>query len=915
MSLSPGTRCGPYDVTATLGAGGMGEVYRARDTRLNRDVAIKVLPAALAADADRVARFEREAQLLAAINHPHIAQVFGLLDIPAEGSPHALALVLELVEGGTLADRLQGGPLPVRDAIRIARDVADGLGAAHDRGIIHRDLKPANIALTANGTPKILDFGLAKAFASSGTETTVVNATGAGVVLGTAPYMSPEQTRGAAVDKRSDIWSFGCVLYEMLTGRYPFSGTSSSDIIAAILEHDPDLDVLPAKTPARVRWLLRRTLEKDPANRLHDIADARIELDEALRNPDVASGIGSAPARAAGTRAVMRERIAWVAAAVATAAMLAAMVIARRDRTPVSVPEVYHSAIQLPDALRLTPLEPSARFALSPDGRRLALIASSGVGLPMLWIRTMDSPIAQPIAGTEGAAYPFWSPDSKYVAYTRRRTDQSLVGTQAALMKVDLAGGQPVKLADVAFNATGGWSRDNVILFTKSGTSTLFRISAIGSGTPAVAVGTLDTASGDVQHSYPAFLPDGRHYLYTAVGIPTGANTPRAVYVAALDGTEAPRQLVDRGSNARYANGHLLFLRDGTLFAQPLDLTSLTLQGEPVQIADRIQVAATSGPGGPGAFSVSDTGALVYQTGSLVRSQLAWVDRSGRTVVPVGKADDYADVVLSPDGSRAVVSGLNPQQGTRDLWIIDTVRGSRDPLTQDPYDDYAPVWSPDGTRVAYSSGREGGIAIYDRAVNGSGAERKHNTGGSALGKFAASWSRDGWMVFIAGGRALGRSDLHVMPMETDAPPKPYLEAPTVETHARFSPDGHWIAYAANESGPLEVYVAGFPEPGNKHRVSNGGGAWPLWRRDSSELFFLSEDGTTVFAAAATITGAAITIGEPHALFKTRLRPMGRLDAYPYDVSPDGQRFLMNTFVEESTSAGLTLVLNWPARLR
>ncbi len=915
MRLGPGSRFGSYEITNSLGAGGMGEVYRARDVRLNRDVAIKVLPPALAADPDRILRFEREAQLLGALNHPNIAQVFGVIDIPGEDGGTRFGLVLEYVEGGTLADRLNGGPIPVGDALRLARDIADGLQAAHESGIVHRDLKPANIALTLASKPKILDFGLAKAAVVRSDSSTMFAVTGAGVVMGTAPYMSPEQTRGVAVDKRSDIWSFGCVLYEMLTGLSPFAGASGSDIIAGILEREPDLDALPPGTPARVRWLLRRCLAKDPANRLHDAADARIELDEALRNPDSASGIGSPPTTAIGRRAVTRERIAWITAAAATAAMIAAVVIAGRDRSGASPPEVYHSAIQLPDAVRLTALEPAARFAVSPDGRRLALVASSGVGIPMLWIRPMDSPIAQPIAGTEGAAYPFWSPDSKYVAFTRRRSDQSLVGTQAALMKVDLAGGQPVKLAEVAFGATGAWNRDNVILFTKSGTSTLFRISALGSGTPAVAVGTLDTASGDVQHSYPAFLPDGRHYLYTAVGSPTGANTPRAVYVAALDGTEAPRQLVDRGSNARYANGHLLFLRDGTLFAQRLDLTAFTLQGEPVQIADRIQVAATSGPGGPGAFSVSDTGVLVYQTGSLVRSQLAWVDRSGRSVVPVGKPDDYADVVLSPDGSRAVVSGLNPQQGTRDLWVIDTVRGSRDPLTQDPYDDYAPAWSPDGTRVAYSSGRDGSIAIYDRAVNGSGPERKHNTGGSALGKFAASWSRDGWMVFIAGGRALGRSDLHVMPMETDAPPKPYLEAPTVETHARFSPDGHWIAYAANESGPLEVYVAGFPEPGNIRRVSNGGGAWPIWRRDSSELFLLSEDATTVFTAPVTITTTSITIGEPQTLFKTRLRPMGRLDAYPYDVSPDGQRFLMNTFVDESTNSGLTLVLNWPTQIR
>jgi eukaryotic-like serine/threonine-protein kinase len=908
MRLEPGSRFGSYEITGSLGAGGMGEVYRARDARLNRDVAIKVLPPVLANDPERILRFEREAQLLATLNHPHIAQVFGVVDIPA-GEGHGLGLVLELVEGGTLAERLKRGPLPVRDGLRMARDIADGLHSAHESSIVHRDLKPANIALTASGKPKILDFGLAKAVAAGVDATTVLGATAAGVVLGTAPYMSPEQTRGLPLDKRTDIWSFGCVLYEMLTGRPPFAGDSPSDIVVAILEREPNLDALPLAISARLRWLLRRLLEKDPANRLHDIADARIELDEALRDPEGASGTQTAPAARSRTTPVTRELVAWTIAAIATAGLIAAVVISGRNE-PASPPrEVYHASIQLQDSLRLAAPEPAGRFALSPDGQRLALIAAAGVGMPMLWIRRMDSPIAQPVAGTEGASYPFWSPDSKYVGFTLRRADQALVGTQVALMKVDLAGGQPVKLADLAFSATCAWSRDNVILFTRSGTSTLFRISASSGGSP-VAVGTLDTASGEVQHSYPSFLPDGKHYLYTSVGTRTGANAPRAVYVGVLDGSEAPRQLVDPGSNARYANGHLLFLRDGTLLAQRLDLTSFTLQGEAFQIADRIQVAATSGPGGPGAFSVSDTGVLVYQTASLVRSQLAWVDRSGRTLGAVGKPDDYADVVLSPDDSRAVVSALNQQQGTRDLWFIDTVRGSRDPLTQDPYDDYAPVWSPDGARVAYSSGRDGSIDIYDRPANGSGPERKHSAGGSALGKFAASWSRDGWMMFISGGRALGRSDLHMMQMAGDAAPKPYLESPSVETHARFSPDGRWVAYASNESGPLEVYVADFPDAGNKRRVSNGGAAWPLWNRNGAEIFFISEDGTTVFSVAVTTTSPTITIGEPQPLFKTRLRPRGRLDAYPYDVSADGKRFLMNTFVEEATSGSLTLLVNW-----
>nr|MBA3296438.1 PD40 domain-containing protein [Acidobacteriota bacterium] len=708
------------------------------------------------------------------------------------------------VQGGTLADRVTGGPLPVRDALRIARDIADGLQAAHDSGIIHRDLKPANVALTPAGKPKILDFGLAKEFTSSSDATTLVGATGAGVVLGTAPYMSPEQTRGLPLDKRSDIWSFGCVLYEMLTGSHPFTGLSASDIVVAILERDADLDALPATTPARVRWLLRRCLEKDPTNRLHDIADARIELDEALRNPEATSGGLPAIATPAIRHSVTRERAAWLTAALALTALVVAMMYGRGRALDPPPGAVYRSAILLPEELRLLALEPAARFALSPDGRRLALIASSATGVPTLWIRPLDSLVAQPIAGTEGASYPFWSPDSKSVAFLARPADQPLVGMQAKLARVDLAGGQPVNLADVTFSATGAWSRDNVILFTKSGTSPLFRVSATAGGV-AVPVGKLDTESGDVQHSYPAFLPDGRHYLYTAVGSRAGANNPRAVYVASLDGTEPPRQILDAGSNARYANGHLVFLREGTLLAQRLDMTSLTLQGEAVPIADRVQVTSTGSSGGPGAFSISDTGLLVYQTGLQVRSQLAWMDRSGRPMGLVGQPADYAEVALSPDGSRAIVSAMDPQLGTRDLWIIDVARGSRERFTSEPSDDYAPVWSPRGDRIAFTSVRQGSTDIYERSASGSGPERGHNAARSALGKFAASWSPDGGsLLYIAGGRALARSDLHVMRMDADGPPTPYRESPFIETQARFSPDGRSVAYVASDSGNLEA---------------------------------------------------------------------------------------------------------------
>jgi Tol biopolymer transport system component len=906
MRLTPGTRIGRYEISRSLGAGGMGEVYRARDPRLNRDVAIKALPGHFDAHDERVTRFEREAQLLASLNHPHIAAIYGIEEADA-----SQFIVLEIVEGGTISERLSSGPMDVREALRIARDVADGLQAAHDAGIIHRDVKPANIALTPAGKPKILDFGLAKAFAAASDAATIVGATRTGVVMGTAPYMSPEQTRGLPVDRRSDIWSFGCVLYEMLTGRPPFTGLSTSDVVVAILERDPEWTALPAATPSRIQWLLKRCLEKDPTRRLHDIADARIELDDAVTHPETTSEVGTGAVTSAAGRTVTRERAAWTIAALATAGLLAALSTgAGREATTVSA-DSYHSSILLPGDLRLTAPEPAARFAVSPDGRRLVLVAANASGVPMLWIRPLDSLVAQPLPGTEGAAYPFWSPDSRSVAFLAR---PALIGRDAQLKRVDVAGGQAVTLSDVAFHATGSWSRDNVILFTPSGNEPLSRISATAGG-PAVPASHLDTESGELQHSYPWFLPDGQHFLYSAVGSRSGANDPRALYVGSLDGT-APRKLLMEGaSNAKYANGYLLFLRDATLYAQRFDPATLTLSGEPAPLAERVQTSSSGTTGGTGAFSVSDTGVLVFQAGLLVQSQLAWVGRDGTRLGHVGEAGDYAEVVLSPDDSRAAVSVMDPQTGRRNLWIFDTTRGVRERFTDSSTDDLAPVWSPVGDRIVYTSSRQGAIELYERRANGSGTERMFDAGGSVLGKFAASWSPDGqWLAFIAGGRALARSDIHVIPVAPGGKATPFLESPAIETQVRFSPDGRWLAYTANDSSRMEVYVRPFPGPGDKQRVSTNGGSWAQWRRDGTEIFFLSLDGH-LMSAPVTRAGAALRFGEPRSLFTIRVRQLGRLDAYPYAVSRDGQRFLFNTFVEEASSTGLTMVVNWPAEMK
>jgi serine/threonine protein kinase len=898
MPLSSGTRLGPYEIIGPLGAGGMGEVYRARDTKLQRDVAVKALPDASSMDAERIARFEREAQILAGLNHPHIAAIYGLEEAGHPGSSRYL--ILELVEGGTLADRLMRGPLPPGETLLIARQLADALHAAHDKGIIHRDLKPANIALTSNGEAKILDFGLAKALADDSNSPTVgLAATDAGLILGTAAYMSPEQARGQKLDKRSDIWSFGCVLYEALTGHHPFRGETLSDTVAAILGRDPDWSTLPADTPPRLASLLRRCLQKDPRARLHDIADARIEIDDVLTHP-ADSPRATAPAV---QRHVMRDRGGWIVAAICMIGSIVALSLAvQRPSADPAGAQLFRASIALPDNLRLWSSEdPAGRFALSPDGRRLVIVAADQAGEPMLWVRPLDQQLAQPLAGTRGASYPFWSADSQFIAFADRSVGQ--------LKRVDIIGGQPSTLGQMTFMGPGAWNRDNVILYTPRGNSPLSRISASG-GTPS-EVTKLDAPHGDVQHSYPSFLPDGRHFLYSALGSLTGGATDlRGIYVASLDSKEAPTLLVERGALAAYANGYLIFLREGTLMAQPFDPDRLQLTGDARPLAERVHTGGRSGGSVAGAYTVSATGLLAYQNSVVVRSQLAWFDRNGRPIASLGDAADYAEVVLSPDGSRAAVSVLDATSSTYDLWIYDVARGVRQRFTSDSGDDFAPVWSPSGDRIIFSAARSGSINLYEKAAGGSGTETVLKTPGVTVGKFGSSWSSNGrHLLFIAGARVIAQSDLWILPLEGGGKPFPFVETPFIDSQTRFSPDGRWIAYVSNETGRNEVYVKPFPGPGDKRLVSVNGGGWPQWSRDGRELFFIGPD-SMMRSAAINGEGSEFRVGEIHTLFPVRLRPRVRLDAYPYDVSRDGQRFLINTFVDEPTSALITLVANW-----
>jgi serine/threonine protein kinase len=884
----------------------MGEVYRAHDSRLGRDVALKVLPAAFLDSEERRARFEREARVLASLNHPHIAAIYGV-----EQSGPVTALVLELVEGETLAERIAPGRgLSATQTIGIARQIAEALEAAHEKGIVHRDLKPANVKITADDHVKVLDFGLAKLEPTAESDPalsptmTAVAATRDGTLLGTAAYMSPEQMRGKSVDKRSDIWAFGCVIYEMLTGNRAFAGETISDTIAAVLDRTPDWMRLPAATPPRLVSLVRRCLEKDPRRRLHDIADARIELEEMRDEPGESRDLTSHRTERSSTRSPTRERLAWAVAAVSLIALAATLIVQRPRVEPGAASSVrYHLSVSLPAGMRFSG-NPPGRFELSPDGRRIAFTASDASGRPMLWIRPLDTNAPQPLAGTEGASFPFWSSDSRSIGYI----------AEGQLKLVDLAAGTPITIGGLTisamgslFGATSAWNRDNVILFTPAGGSPLVRVSASGGG--ATAATTLDAAAGEAQHWYPFFLPDGRHFLYFAVGTKSGGFTdPRGVFVGSLDANEPAKLLLDQGSNAKYAQGRLFFLRGSTLMSQPFDVDRLELTGTPSTIAENIQLSGNSTTGAAGAFSVSQTGVLAYQAGSRqIRSQLTWFDRTGRRGATIGDAADLADVALSPDGARVAVSVLDDQRQTRNLWVYDLARGVGTPFTTDPDDEFAPAWSPDGSRIVYSGRRKGSIDIYEKSSTGTGDERLLFA--DSLGKFQASWSADGVLAYVAGGGAIGRSDIYTLLLKGERQATPFLDSTMIETQPQFSPDGKWVAYTTRDSGQFEIYVTPFPSKDHRIRVSPAGGSWARWRRDGRELFYVAPDGTLT-VAALDAQRSDLHVGAVRPLFNLHARPQARLDSYPYDVTADGQRILVNTLVEDATTgASIALIID------
>jgi len=854
-----GRQIGSYQILSLLGEGGMGEVYRAHDTTLKRDVALKILPEAFAHDPGRMARFRREAEVLASLNHPNIAQIYGVED---------RALVMELVEGNS-----PRGPTRFEDAWKIALQIADALGYAHEKGVVHRDLKPENVKVTPDGVVKLLDFGLARALTDEREASPApdIGATEVGVILGTAAYMAPEQAKGEKVDKRADIWSWGVVWYELLTGERLFKGVDVADTLAQVLTKEPDLErVLP-----QVRKLLRRCLEKDPKQRLRDIGDARSLLEEVEAGPTIVLPVPrSAPAR--------RERLVWIASLAVAAVLIVALAIPAARHLREAPPAEMRVEINTPSTT--APLQ----FALSPGGRYIVFVAS-GDGPRRLWVRALDNTQAQPLAGTEGAEFPFWSPDSRSVGFF----------ADGKLKRIDIGGGPVRILADAPLGRGGAWNRSNVILFAPTGGG-LLRVSATGGETPA-AVTTPDPPR-HLNHRFPQFLPDGQHFLFNTEG-----GTKRGVYLGSLDSREV-RLLFDADANTVYVpGGYVLFTRQGILIAQRLDLSTFQLTGQPITVAENIISDSTIFIG---AFS-SSTGILAYRAGTASSArQLVWFDRSGKSVGMVGNTDpnNPANPSLAPDGQHVALD----RQVSRntDVWLLETIRGVATRFTFDTGQDRGPVWSPDGTRIVFGSSRTGSIDLYERPASGATPEQLLLA--SSNPSLPIDWSPDGRFILYRDIDPNSGYDLWVLPLSGDRKPFPVAKTPFEERDGQFSPDGRWVAYRSNESGRFEVYVLPFPGPGGKVQVSTNGGTQPRWRHDGKELFYIAPDSKLMAAPiAVSPDGKTIKAGAPVPLFSTRIAggPTPGSNNQQYAVASDG-RFLINVTTEDATASPITLILNW-----
>ncbi len=887
MTLSAGQKLGPYELGEAIGAGGMGEVYRARDTRLDRTVAIKVLPAHLADSPDLRQRFEREARAISSLNHPHICSLYDV------GHQDGVSyLVMEFLEGETLAQRLERGAMPLSDVLKYGVQIADALDKAHRQGVVHRDLKPGNIMLTPQGGAKLMDFGLAKsaiAAASVSSLTAPAHATSPittkGMIVGTFQYMSPEQVEGKEVDARSDLFAFGAVLYEMLTGRRAFQGKSQLSVASAILEKEPEpISVIQPLTPPALDRTIRKCLAKDPEDRWQTARDLQLELKWIAES---GSQAGAPAVVLAGRK--QRELLAWIAAA-AFAVLAIAFTVGFVMRAP-----------QPPPVLRATILPPDktsfVAAVVSPDGTRLAFTARGSDGALKLWVRSLDALSAQPLAGTEGAYLPFWSPDGRSLGFFTQ---------DRQLKKLEASGGPPITLCDIPAVARGGtWNLDGVILFATVGRYGIQRVSSAGgAATPATKLGE---ARKDANHRWPVFLPDGRHFLYNVRATVRNEAMGEDLYVGSLDG-KVNKKLLPVSFSVQYSAGHILFVRESTLMAQPFDSKRLELTGDAFPIAEQILTFAGFGLS---AISASEDGVLAYRTGAgPIGSKLVWFDRQGKELGVLGDQAIYISPKISSNGQKVAVDISDPKVGPPDVWVYDVVRKLRTRLTFDPQVDVAPEWSPDSTRVVFLSTRKGVNDLYMKDASGAGNDELLFESGE--NKTPTSWSADGKFILFTSIGSKTRADIWVLPMTGERKPYLFLQTDYAESEAVFSPDGRWVAYRSNESGRDEIYVKPFPGPAGRWQVSTGGGTFPKWRRDGKELFYMGDDDK-IMAAEIRMKGAALEVGAVRVLFQTRAARQG--PGGVFDATGDGQRFLVNTLAVEQFASPITLVVNWPAGVK
>ncbi len=890
MTLEAGSKLGPYEIVEPLGAGGMGEVYRARDTRLEREVAIKVLPGHLSENPELRQRLEREARVVSSLQHPNICT---LHDIGSENGVDFL--VMEFLDGDTLAARLEKGPVPMHELFPIATSIADALDKAHRQGLVHRDLKPGNIMLTRTGA-KLLDFGLAKGSAALSDPTaptqspTMSPLTTEGMLVGTFQYMAPEQLEGKEADARSDLFAFGSVLYEMATGQRAFQGETQASLIASVLDREPaPLAELQPLAPPALDRVIRTCHAKDPDDRFQSAHDVKLQM-EWIRDAGSQAGVPMPVA----SRRKTRERLAWGVAAIFALAALATGALLMRDTTPEK--RVLRAEIA-PAADSVFSLSPSAPgpVTVSPDGRHIAWAAVGRDGNTRLWVRSLEETSSHEIEGSEGASYPFWSPDSRMVAYF----------AEAKLKKVDATGGPSITIADATNPKGGTWSEAGDILFAPTHNSPIHRVSA--GGGPSEPVTQLSTERQENSHRHPRFLPDGRHFMYfTRVGAMGTAIEGSGVWIGSLDGEEA-RSLTHASSQAEYASGYLLFARGDAVLAQPFDEDRLELKGDPVPVVEG--VAAMSGAA-IAAFSVSQQGLLAYQIGGGdLTTQLAWFNREGARLKTLGDPAFIGDPTLSPDESLAAITIGDTETGAGDIWIYDLERDVRSRFTFDPSEDVTPIWSPDGKRIFWASSRVASFDLFVKDVEGTGTALEMLTSEDV--KIPMSVSPDGRYLAYAEGTGGGtsNSDLWVLPLQGGEEPIALSVSEFNEWGAQFSPDGRWVAFQSDESGRNEVYVTSFPQPGRKWQVSTEGGTGPRWRDDGQELYYLTPTAK-LMVAEVDPSGTGFKIGELVELFDIPRMPVG---SFNYDVTSDGERFLMNT-VGDSAFEPITLVVNWTAEL-